>query len=58
MPEMLRPENPGQKLQVQPENPGQLVSAGRRFTFPLAGKVKARKSRQLTTDTARKSLSQ
>jgi hypothetical protein len=57
MPEKLQPENPGQKLQVQPENPGLLVSAGRRFT-PLAGKVKARKSRQLTTDTARKSRGQ
>jgi hypothetical protein len=55
MPEKLRPENPGQKLQLRPENPGLLVSGGRLFTFPLARKVKAGISRQVTTDMARKS---
>ncbi len=44
MPEKLRPENPGQKQQIRPENPGLLV--------PKKGK--ARKSRQVTTDTAGK----
>jgi hypothetical protein len=34
MPEKLRPENPGQKLQIRPENPSLLVPGGRLFTFP------------------------
>jgi hypothetical protein len=34
-----------------PENPGLLVSGGRLFKFLLSGKVKAEKSRQVTTDT-------
>jgi hypothetical protein len=52
MSEKLQPENPSQKQQIRPENPGLLVS-GERFLHSLAGKVKARKSRHLTTDTAR-----
>jgi hypothetical protein len=44
MPEKLRPEIPGQKQQIRPENPG--LSGAR--------KGKARKSRQVTTDTAGK----
>jgi hypothetical protein len=55
---MPSPEIPGQKLQIRPENPGLLVSGGRLFTFPLAGKVKIRKSRQVTTDMAGKSRGQ
>jgi hypothetical protein len=45
MPEKLRPEIPGQKQQIRPENPGLLVPEK---------KGKARKSRQVTTDTAGK----
>jgi hypothetical protein len=41
MPEKLRPEIPGQKQQIRPENSG-------------LQKGKARKSRQVTTDTAGK----
>jgi hypothetical protein len=44
MPEKLRPENPGQKLQIQLENPGLLVPGERLFTFSHTGNVTARKS--------------
>jgi hypothetical protein len=44
MPEKLRPENPGHKQQIRPEIPGLLVPE----------KGTARKSRQVTTDTAGK----
>jgi hypothetical protein len=54
MREKLRPENPSQKQQIRQENSGLLVSGGR-LLHSLAGKGKARKSKQVTTDTARKS---
>jgi hypothetical protein len=55
MPEKMRPENPGQKLQIRQENLSLLVPGGRLFTFLHTGKVKAEKSQQATTDTAGKS---
>jgi hypothetical protein len=58
MPEKLWPENPGQKLQIRLENLGFLVSGGKLFTFPHAGKVKAGKSQQVTTDMTGKSCGQ
>jgi hypothetical protein len=51
--EKLQPENHGQKQQIRPENPGLLFSGGD-FLHSLAGKGNARKSRQVTTDTAGK----
>jgi hypothetical protein len=53
MPEKLRPENPGQKQQIRPEILAFWSLEGD-FLHSLAGKGNARKSRQVTTDTAGK----
>jgi hypothetical protein len=57
MPEKLRPENPGQKLKIRPEIAAFLSQEGD-FLHSHAGKVKAGKSQQATTDTAGKSRGQ
>jgi hypothetical protein len=58
MPEKLRPENPGQKLQIQPENLSLLVPGGRLFTSLMLEKLRPKnpsKQLQITVDTAGKS---
>jgi hypothetical protein len=61
MPEKLRPEIPGQKLQIRLENLSLLIPGGRLFTFPCqkipASNYRYRQKipRPVTAETARKS---
>jgi hypothetical protein len=54
MPEKLRPENSGQKQQIYGWKIPAFWSLEGDFLHSLAGKGNARKSRQVTTDTAGK----